>query len=107
MMYLLASFVLSFFPQDVLDEIWDLIESVSERFPTYSCSITVLNHEKLSRGKWYSVKKAIRPFSILPPISDLNLKVYMLLFYAKKFLPCLNRPLLEGLLCQGRQTRST
>ena len=24
-----------FFPLDVLDEIWDLIESVSERFPTY------------------------------------------------------------------------
>ena len=28
--------MLSFFPLDVLDEIWDLIESVSERFPTYS-----------------------------------------------------------------------
>ena len=28
---LMASFVLSFFPLDVLDEIWDLIESVSER----------------------------------------------------------------------------
>ena len=25
-----------FFPRDVLDEIWDLIESVSEGFPTYS-----------------------------------------------------------------------
>ena len=24
------------FPLDVLDEIWDLIESVSEAFPTYS-----------------------------------------------------------------------
>ena len=32
---LMASFVLSFFPLDVLDEIWDLIESVSEGFPTY------------------------------------------------------------------------
>ena len=31
----LGCFVLSFFPQDVLDEIWDLIESVSEGFPTY------------------------------------------------------------------------
>ena len=29
-------FMLSFFPLDVLDEIWDLIESVSEGFPTYS-----------------------------------------------------------------------
>ena len=33
---LMASFVLSFFPLGVLDEIWDLIESVSEGFPTYS-----------------------------------------------------------------------
>ena len=35
---LMASFcavVLSFFPLDVLDEIWDLIESVSEGFLTY------------------------------------------------------------------------
>ena len=28
--------VLSFFPLDVLDEIWDVIESVSEGFLTYS-----------------------------------------------------------------------
>ena len=33
---LMASFVLSFFPLNVLDEIWDLIESVSEGFLTYS-----------------------------------------------------------------------
>ena len=33
----MASFVLSFFPLDVLDEIWDLIESVSQGFLTYSC----------------------------------------------------------------------
>ena len=33
---LMASFVLSFFPLDVLDEISDLIESVSEGFLTYS-----------------------------------------------------------------------
>ena len=32
----MASFVQSFFPLDVLDEIWDLIESVSEGFLTYS-----------------------------------------------------------------------
>ena len=36
-MSLMVFFVLSFFPQDVLDEIWDLIKSVSEGFPTYSC----------------------------------------------------------------------
>ena len=32
----MVSFVLSFFPLDVLDGIWDLIESVSEGFLTYS-----------------------------------------------------------------------
>ena len=36
--YVMASLlVLSFFPLDVLDEIWDVIESVSEGFLTYSC----------------------------------------------------------------------
>ena len=29
--------MLSFFPRDVLDEILNLIESVSEEFPSYSC----------------------------------------------------------------------
>ena len=33
---LMAFFVLSLFPLDVLDEIWDLIESVPEGFLTYS-----------------------------------------------------------------------
>ena len=41
---LMTSFVLSFFPLDVLDEIWDLIESVSEGFLTYS-------YYKLSRAR--------------------------------------------------------
>ena len=33
--------MLSFFPRDVLDEILDLIESVSEEFPTYSDKVFV------------------------------------------------------------------
>ena len=33
---MMVSFVLSFFPRDVLDEILNLIESVSEDFPSYS-----------------------------------------------------------------------
>ena len=37
---LFASFVLSFFPLDVLDEIWDVIESVFEGFLTYSLEYT-------------------------------------------------------------------
>ena len=36
MVSLMASFVLSFFPLDVLDEIWSLIESISEGFLAYS-----------------------------------------------------------------------
>ena len=36
MVSFMASFVLSFFPLDILDGIWDLIESVSEGFLTYS-----------------------------------------------------------------------
>ena len=34
-MSMMVSFVLSFFPRDVLDEILNLIESVSEDFPSY------------------------------------------------------------------------
>ena len=33
---MVMSFVLSFFPRGVLDEILNLIESVSEGFPSYS-----------------------------------------------------------------------
>ena len=40
---LMASFVLSFFPLDFLDEICDLIESVSEGFLTYSCYFHFFN----------------------------------------------------------------
>ena len=42
---LMASFVLSFFPLDVLDEIWNLIESVSEGFLTYSIPLDDLGTE--------------------------------------------------------------
>ena len=34
-MSMMVSFVLFFFPRDVLDEILNLIESVSEGFPSY------------------------------------------------------------------------
>ena len=38
-MSMMVSFVLSFFPRDVLDEILNLIESVSEDFPSYSYTL--------------------------------------------------------------------
>ena len=40
-MSMMVSFVLSFFPRDVLDEILNLIESVSEDFPSYSSLCTI------------------------------------------------------------------
>ena len=39
MMSMMVSFVLSFFPRDVLDEILNLIGSVSEGFPSYSWKV--------------------------------------------------------------------
>ena len=39
-MSMMVSFVLSFFPGDVLDEILNLIESVSEDFPSYSSVVS-------------------------------------------------------------------
>ena len=45
-MSMMVSFVLSFFPRDVLDEILNLIESVSEGFPSYSC----IRHENVMRA---------------------------------------------------------
>ena len=44
---LMASFVLSFFPLDVLDEIWDLIESVSEGFLTYSLKYLAIQNLRI------------------------------------------------------------
>ena len=40
MVSVVVSFVLSFFPRDVLDEILNLIESVSEDFPSYFCHLS-------------------------------------------------------------------
>ena len=50
---LMASFVLSFFPLDVLDEILDLIESVSEGFLTYSCiNVSQVSHSQIWWQRW-------------------------------------------------------
>ena len=38
--------MLSVFPRDVLDEIWDYIGSVSESFPTYSYFLRLESTEK-------------------------------------------------------------
>ena len=63
--------MLSFFPRGVLDEILNLIESVSEGFPSYSYkkAFDVVNHELLLRklyldgiigNDWLSVRDLFR-----------------------------------------------
>ena len=47
-MSMMVSFVLSFFPRDVLDEIFNLIESVSEDFLT---TLTGLLHNRIMAPK--------------------------------------------------------
>ena len=46
-------FVLSFFPLHILDEIWDVIESVSEGFLTYYKSFTLLLIFIADNFVWY------------------------------------------------------
>ena len=50
-MSMMVSFVLSFFPRDVLGEILNLIESVSEDFPSYSSYI-----KDLASSQGYGVR---------------------------------------------------
>ena len=58
-MSLMAFFVLSSFPQNVLDEVWDLIESVSEGFPTYSSMF--LNLTAMQRADSTITSKILLP----------------------------------------------
>ena len=44
--------MLSFFPRGVLDEILNLIESVSGGFPSYSCTITLLHMNGLNKTEF-------------------------------------------------------
>ena len=60
-MSMMVSFVLSFFPRDVLDEILNLIESVSEDFPSYSFIQRALFQVEL-----YASSKYIFIFFLLP-----------------------------------------
>ena len=56
-MSMMVSFVLSFFPRDVLDEILNLIGSVSEGFPSYSLLSVILLFVKICLS--------IFPFNVL------------------------------------------
>ena len=60
--------MLSLFPRDVLDEILDLIESVSEGFPSYSCISELLGLCCVKRIRFLSLEISIHWLSI-PRIS--------------------------------------
>ena len=60
-MSMMVSFVLSFFPRDVLDEILKLIESVSEDFPSYSYN-TFPAHRLMTRYICIKLQKYIKSF---------------------------------------------
>ena len=57
---MMVSFVLSFFPRDVLDEILNLIGSVSEGFPSYSYFIAVFTLHKMFKSIARYVNAAIK-----------------------------------------------
>ena len=61
--------VLSFFPRGVLDEILNLIESVSEGFPSYSLKIALP-----SRCSMYVLQNIIFGDHCISEISVVNLK---------------------------------
>ena len=50
----MVSFLLSFFPQYVLDETLDLIKSVSEGFPIYSTSCSYLETGVNATGGYFA-----------------------------------------------------
>ena len=67
----MASFVLSFFPLDVLDGILDLIESVSEGFLTYSstsesCVKSTCNINKICTMSSLISKKPLTGYDMQP-----------------------------------------
>ena len=62
---LMASFVLSFFPLDVLDEIWDLIESGSEGFLTYSYTRNILARSWINFNQRVLIYCHFRVYAIL------------------------------------------
>ena len=69
---MMVSFVLSFFPRDVLDEILNLIESVSEDFPSYSYIKTAYYREVwiYKNANYPTLNNLIRDFDWNSVIND-------------------------------------
>ena len=63
----MASFVLSFFPLDVLDGIWDLTELVSAGFLTYSChSIFIIKFPDFTLSIFQTLIRAVQHIFVQP-----------------------------------------
>ena len=77
-MSMMVSFVLSFFPRDVLDEILNLIESVSEDFPSYSFLISICFHlsddTTVKTYSYWEIKNFIYFLEMLSNIDTLKLE---------------------------------
>ena len=61
--------MLSFFSRDVLDEIWDLIESVSEGFPTHFFLKKTIKQKMrmVQRFKYHKLKGVVNPGFVKSP----------------------------------------
>ena len=70
-MSMMVSFVLSFFPRDVLDEILNLIGSVSEGFPSYSFMKQLFTWLSLVVSLMASFVLSFFPLDVLDEIWDL------------------------------------
>ena len=70
---MMVSFCAVFFPRGVLDEILNLIESVSEGFPSYSCREYNKNKKAVKfQGDMLNFVSLFR-FMYLPQITTLNI----------------------------------
>ena len=63
--------MLSFFPRGVLDEILNLIESVSEDFPSYSCSAEPVKY--LTNKGCFIARTLVNPKNEQAIVSLINL----------------------------------
>ena len=85
MSMMVSYFVLSFFPRDVLDEIWDRTESVPENFPTYS---RVTWHWLPKTDACLDIKTQCIRRSALFAILSFEVETVMLFLYALKITQC-------------------
>ena len=73
---MMVSFVLSFFPRDVLDEILNLIGSVSEGFPSYSIYKSNYGYPILSCIMSYEIPKIVFKFFFFKFTDKISQQLY-------------------------------